>query len=183
MFDPLYVGWCVVKVAFHEIVGDEYVRRISDDGWFPGDEVTARTPVDGLVMLRRIGSDRVDVTGRLMVVIAASCDRCCRLVSTELATEFTYHCHLGQDEVDGAAEISEWCEEDCHTVFLPEPIVDLGVLLREQVYLALPARVLCRNDCRGLCQQCGIDLNDARCSCPRTGGSGPFAVLRQVKGK
>jgi len=183
MFDPLSVGWYAVKVAFHEIVGDEYVRRISDDGWFPGNEVTARSPVDGLVSLRRIGSDRVDVTGRLTVLIAASCDRCCRPVSSELAVDFIYHCRLGQEEVDGAATVAEVCEEDCQTLFLSEPIIDLGALLREQVYLALPARVLCRNDCRGLCQQCGADLNDSRCSCLQTGGSGPFAVLRQVKGK
>lgn len=72
---------------------------------------------------------------------------------------------------------------DCQTLFLPEPIIDLGVLLREQIYLALPARVLCRSDCRGLCQQCGTDLNDARCSCLQDGDGGPFSVLRQVKGK
>lgn len=173
----------MVKVAFHQIVGDEYVRRISDDGWFPGDEVTARTPVDGLVSLRRVASDRVDVTGRMTVVVAAACDRCCRPVSSELAIEFTYHCRLGRESADDAATVTECREEDCQTLFLQEPIIDLGSLLREQVFLALPARVLCRSDCRGLCQQCGTDLNDTRCSCRLSGDGGPFAVLRQVKGK
>ncbi|MCB2216743.1 YceD family protein [Desulfofustis glycolicus] len=172
-----------MKVAFHQIVGDEYVRRISDDGWFPGDEVTALTPVDGLVSLRRIGSDRVDVTGRMTVIVTAACDRCCRPVSSELMIELTYHCRLGRESVDGVATVAECREEDCQTLFLPEPIIDLGILLREQIYLALPARVLCCSDCRGLCQQCGTDLNDTRCSCLQDGDGGPFSVLRQVKGK
>ena len=44
--------------------------------------------------------------------------------------------------------------------------IDLGQLMREQFYLSLPMKPLCREDCQGLCGQCGIDLNDDTCECP-----------------
>jgi uncharacterized protein len=38
-------------------------------------------------------------------------------------------------------------------------------VLREQVFLSLPARTLCREDCKGLCPRCGRDLNSEPCAC------------------
>lgn len=182
-FDPLNTErLSSVKVAFQEIIGTELTRRVADDGWFPDEEVETVGPVDGVVVLRRIDSDRVEVTGNLRVVVTANCDRCCRTVQLPLATEFVYYCIAGQ-EPDGGGTETECREEDFQTLYVQDPVIDLGALFREQVYLATPARVLCRRDCQGLCQQCGTDLNDSSCSCQRPEAAGPFAVLRQLKGK
>jgi uncharacterized protein len=43
--------------------------------------------------------------------------------------------------------------------------IDLDALLAEQIYLALPLKPLCRDDCRGLCSRCGANLNIAECGC------------------
>ena len=44
-------------------------------------------------------------------------------------------------------------------------ILDLTVALREQIVLDLPMRSLCRPNCRGLCVECGKDLNEGPCGC------------------
>jgi uncharacterized protein len=44
---------------------------------------------------------------------------------------------------------------------------DLEPLVREDVVLALPMKVLCREDCVGICHRCGKDLNDGPCDCGR----------------
>jgi uncharacterized protein len=41
--------------------------------------------------------------------------------------------------------------------------IDLDPIVREQVLLALPVSVLCREDCKGLCSVCGQDLNESDC--------------------
>ncbi len=169
-----------MNVAFHEIVGSELVRRIIDDGWFPGDELVAEGPVEGGVVLRRTGPDRVEITGSLQVTVGACCDRCCRPVQVPLAVEFFYQCIVGREPVVAGTE-TECRADDYDTVFLPGPVIDLGALFREQIYLALPARTLCRRDCKGLCRQCGADLNETPCSCRQPELSGPFAALRQLK--
>jgi uncharacterized protein len=59
--------------------------------------------------------------------------------------------------------------------------VDLSPLVREQIILALPTRPLCRDNCKGLCASCGINLNTQACSCTVSGGDPRLAVLRTLK--
>ena len=49
--------------------------------------------------------------------------------------------------------------------FYRDDEIDLSELLREQFYLALPMKPLCREDCRGLCPQCGVNRNTGTCDC------------------
>jgi uncharacterized protein len=58
--------------------------------------------------------------------------------------------------------------------------LDLGEMIREEIILALPGFVLCKENCVGLCQQCGANLNDGECPC----GKKPdprWAALEQLK--
>lgn len=48
---------------------------------------------------------------------------------------------------------------------IQEGMIDLDTLLRDALALALPTRPLCRPDCRGLCAQCGAELNAGDCGC------------------
>ena len=59
--------------------------------------------------------------------------------------------------------------------------VDLGPLIREQVLLALPTRPLCREDCRGLCPQCGVNLNHTECGCAIEKFDPRLDALRSLK--
>ncbi len=43
--------------------------------------------------------------------------------------------------------------------------IDLTEDIREDIVLSLPARLLCDEDCQGLCPQCGVNLNSSRCDC------------------
>lgn len=56
--------------------------------------------------------------------------------------------------------------------------LDLAPMLREQVILAAPMQPLCREECLGLCSQCGQNLNERRCGCPPEQAPSPFRVLR-----
>jgi uncharacterized protein len=54
-------------------------------------------------------------------------------------------------------------------------------LVYEQVFLALPTRPLCDEECRGLCPQCGVNRNAGQCSCTVDAGDPRLAVLRGLK--
>jgi DUF177 domain-containing protein len=58
----------------------------------------------------------------------------------------------------------------------------LTPLVREQVLLALTDRPLCREDCRGLCPQCGANLNEKVCGCAVEKLDPRLSVLRALKG-
>jgi uncharacterized protein len=53
--------------------------------------------------------------------------------------------------------------------------------VREQVLLAVPRYVLCREDCRGLCPTCGTNWNAAECECVTDEVDGRWAPLRRLK--
>ena len=61
-----------------------------------------------------------------------------------------------RDTGEGEREIEE---DDLTTAFYEDDEIDLGQLMHEQFYLALPMKPLCRDDCKGLCAMCGTNLN------------------------
>jgi len=58
--------------------------------------------------------------------------------------------------------------------------VDLALPLREHILLDLPLRPLCRPDCRGLCSQCGANLNEGQCGCSPAQMDTRLAVLKKL---
>jgi uncharacterized protein len=59
-------------------------------------------------------------------------------------------------------------------------VLDLGEALRQHVLTATPLQPLCRPDCRGLCAQCGCNLNERACNCAPSASGSPFAALKQL---
>lgn len=62
--------------------------------------------------------------------------------------------HAGEVDVPGG-------EEELRSPYLHGQLLDLGAWARDALILALPAKILCRSDCRGLCPVCAADLNEA----------------------
>ncbi|MBV8050806.1 MAG: DUF177 domain-containing protein [Acidobacteriaceae bacterium] len=56
-------------------------------------------------------------------------------------------------------------------------------VLREQVLLAVPLKAICRQDCKGLCPQCGANLNVAQCSCAEPVEDPRWAALKDLRSK
>ena len=54
-------------------------------------------------------------------------------------------------------------------------------VLREQLLLRVPAYVVCREECRGLCPQCGANLNETTCACEPEQAASPWDALKKLK--
>jgi DUF177 domain-containing protein len=52
-------------------------------------------------------------------------------------------------------------DEDLRSPYVDDDQLDIGRWAHDATILALPSRILCRPDCRGLCPTCGVSLNDA----------------------
>ncbi len=102
------------------------------------------------------GADRYYWQARLETAIRAQCRRCLAPVSVPLSES------LGLVFV---AEEASGGDDDCYVVPARATAVDLGAAVYEELLLAMPQYVLCREDCRGLCPRCGADLNDGPCGC------------------
>jgi uncharacterized protein len=73
--------------------------------------------------------------------------------------------------------------EELHTPYLDDGQLQIARWARDALVLALPAQLLCREDCRGLCPACGADLNEADPADHRheTGGDPRWAKLRELR--
>lgn len=82
-------------------------------------------------------------------------------------------------ELDG----SEVAEDDLGLSEYTGDEIDLGAMMREQFYLALPMKPLCQPDCKGLCPVCGKNRNRETCSCESTWVDPRFEVLKNFRKK
>ena len=85
---------------------------------------------------------------RFSVKIEGACMRCLADAAPEIAVD------AREVDVPGGGE-------ELDSPYVSEGVLDLRGWVRDGLALALPAQILCRPDCAGLCPQCGVDLNEA----------------------
>ena len=106
--------------------------------------------------------DRFRLVGAVATVLELSCSRCLDPFQLPVESSFDVR-YLPQSENTG--EEREVEEDDLSDGFYRDEVIDLGQLMEEQFYLALPMKPLCRGDCKGLCAHCGANVNVETCDC------------------
>jgi uncharacterized protein len=121
------------------------------------------------------------LTGRVKTVLELPCSRCLEpfTIPVDAAFDLRYQPHA-QNTGEGEREIEE---DDLTTAFYENDEIDLGQLMREQFYLALPMKPLCADACRGLCAVCGTNLNRGTCTCTQAWEDPRLAVLKTLNKK
>ena len=125
---------------------------------------------------------KVVVEGKLVAVAKVECDRCLGPVTVPINTEFSVE--YVTLETYRTTEIAELGEEDLALSVFEGEFIDVDEILREQLLLAVPTHVICREDCKGLCPMCGEDRNLSNCDCKTTEIDPRWAGLEElVNGK
>lgn len=120
----------------------------------------------------------ITVTGTVSCVLEKICDRCGENVSVALNCDFREaFTNLPEKADEEAME-----DEDVIHLFDGDEI-DLLPYAEQALFLAMPMKTLCRPDCKGLCPQCGINLNENECSCDKSPIDPRFAVLADLLNK
>ncbi len=111
--------------------------------------------------------DHYEINGQLDATVMVPCSRCLELYPLEISRAL-HLVLLPRPQNPAAVEIGLG-DEDMDTSFYSEQKVVLEDVVGEQINLALPMRPICKPDCKGLCLNCGTDLNRHSCTCPRQG--------------
>jgi len=125
--------------------------------------------------------DKFRLVGHLRTELELACSRCLEPYRFPIDASFDQR-YLPSSAASTEAE-QEIEEDDLETSYYTEEQIDLNQLLREQFYLALPMKPLCREDCKGLCAQCGTNLNMGRCDCAPVWEDPRLAALKALKEK
>ncbi len=143
-----------------------------------GDEVVevGRAHLSGELAREAAG---IQFTGDVETGARMRCSRCLESYSFPLELHFRLLYTTSRDSEKGGAGRLD--EESMTLVHYDGARIDLGALLREQVYLGLPLKPLCSTGCRGLCPRCGANLNAGTCGCPQERPEDPgFGVLKKL---
>ena len=125
-----------------------------------GDEgrLAGRTTLD--LQAIRAGA-HVRLAGSVNATVEFDCDRCLKPLSVAVDQSFD----LLYVPPLGTGEEHELGEDDLSIAFYQDDVIDFDDLVREQIELALADGAVVQRKCRGLCPECGANLNDAECAC------------------
>lgn len=167
-------------------------------------------PVQAHISLRKV-DDVIVVSGNIGTFIELICSRCANPFQHSCKPTFSaLFCkdpvmagiaHLQRHKTEnrettkpigqnqGFARHSHNFEDDQATLegkdlditYLSHEYIDLSDVLAEQLQLQIPFQPLCKESCKGICPQCGTDLNLGRCACAKIQNKHPFSVLSDYK--
>ena len=114
-----------------------------------------------------------EISASTKLVIAIPCDRCLKEVEYEMPIELEKKIDLDKED----AELEEGFDE---SDFIDGYHLDVDKMLYSEILLGWPAKVLCTDDCKGMCNVCGQNLNQGTCDCEDTSLDPRMSVVRDL---
>jgi uncharacterized protein len=176
-------------------IKDLELRKIEFDESFPagvidyGEDILQKVPLRAtgraeLIREHRGGKDIVDdirIVAKLTTEIEVYCARCLEPVGNSVAESFDLiYRPLG---VDAAGEERSINAAETEIGYYQGEGILLEDVLKEQVLLALPVKQVCKPGCKGLCPQCGTNLNQEKCGCVQAVVEPRWAALEDIRKK
>ena len=108
--------------------------------------------------LSNLGPSKALIEGNASITVAMQCDRCLQDVDHTFDLTFC-------EEVFSPDKASEAGVDDEENNFMDGFNLDTDVLVENEILLNWPMKILCKEDCKGICKVCGKNLNDGDCGC------------------
>ncbi len=136
-------------------------------GSFP---ILEKTPV--ALKLQNIGGGKAEIEGNVKLVFRTQCDRC--LAEVETPMELSFERTAVAPEAEGEEEDSD----DSH--FMEGYQLNVETLVYDEILLNWPMKILCREDCKGVCPVCGRNRNEGDCGCDTFVPDSRLAALQDI---
>jgi len=122
----------------------------------------------------------VELEGRVAADILLNCGRCLKEFRLSVTDSFSLtFSPVPQEGVE--EEEVELDADELGLITYRDDVLDLTAALLEQLVMVVPISPVCSDGCQGLCPECGLDLNDSRCTCEKKVFNNKFSVLAGLK--
>lgn len=150
--------------------------EFSDPGILQKGPLTA----EGVAELLPHTGGEVRVKGRIGGDLETECDRCLGRASFHIDAPFDlfYRPQESVERNDGEETAIDAGEAEMG--FYELPGLELEDIIREQVLLQLPMQRVCREDCKGICPNCGANRNETACTCQPRPGDDRWMALKDL---
>lgn len=137
-------------------------------GTFP---IVSNQPVSLLISNK--GNKELQITGSVIVVLTVPCDRCLEDVQVSLELEIDREVDMNQTEEERHETLDE-------QFYIEGYNLDVDKLVCSEILVSWPSKVLCMEDCKGLCNTCGTNLNLKTCDCEPTDLDPRMAQIQEI---
>lgn len=128
-----------------------------------------------LIGVKNSGGKTLKVEAKAEVLLTAPCDRCLTDVDVNINVDYSREFALNK----GVIEMDDLDVAE----FIDGLILDTEQLVQDEILVNWPMKVLCKEDCKGICNKCGCNLNEQTCSCDRTVVDPRMAAIQDVFNK
>lgn len=143
-------------------VGTTQVNDFHEEDFQADDDIHVVGPLDGHVRMRRTNQGLL-VDGWVDLTLQLECSRCLKVFEQPMHITFEEQFYPTVDVVSGLP-LAPFDEEEIFPIDAHHEL-DLTEAIRQNALTELPMVTLCQEDCKGLCSQCGHDLNLGPCEC------------------
>jgi uncharacterized protein len=164
----------LAELEIHRVSVSESYRPGSLD--YHGAEFRQTAPLQIHATAELLGAE-IHLWGHLETRLEAACDRCLGPVEIPVSSDFDlFYRPLQSIAKEEDIEIPA---DEMEVGFFTGDGIELADVATEQVILSVPMKVICSPECRGLCPECGANLNLTRCGCAPRRKDSPFASLQE----
>lgn len=163
----------------------EVAELYEPDCWKEGEAGEQVLGLDGplrvAARIKRAGNKYI-LDANLKGGVIIRCDRCLEPFHGDLNSDFHLYLQAKPPAQQGEGETEvELLDEDMEVEYISGDELNLDEIVREQVFLSLPMKSICREGCRGLCPVCGVNRNSAECACLKESVNPAFLKLSDFK--
>ena len=156
--------------AIHQSVPIEMTCFRSEMGNYV---ITDKTSLE--LSVEYAGDRKLEVTGKAEIISSAPCDRCLEPVVT------VFDLNISRITKGNVTDESEVESEDLDEAnYIDGYTLDVDQLVGSEILIGWPTKILCSEDCKGICNVCGQNLNQGTCNCEDTSLDPRMSVIRDV---
>lgn len=135
------------------------------------------SPVKGNLSVNKVGQELI-IEGEITTKAEFECSRCLKNYTDEICVPVAVIYHpLEELKAEGKYEIKD---DELDMGFYAADEFDLLELIKEQLVLNVPMKLLCSEECKGICPKCGTDLNINKCNCSLTEVDSRLEILKDL---
>jgi len=110
--------------------------------------------------LIHLGKKKIQMNAEIQMTLEIPCGRCLEPVSVPFV--------ISVDQQLELSDTPDQVTEDSDEPYIDGYLLDVDALVRNELFVHIPLRVLCKEDCKGICKRCGTNLNLGTCDCDAT---------------
>ena len=128
---------------------------------------------DAHIVVKHVKQRELMIEGQAKMLLEVPCDRCLESVQVPFVLEFTKNVDLQESSEVQSDDLDEKNYIDGYNL-------DVDKLLYNEILIGWPMKILCSEDCKGICNVCGQNLNQGTCDCEDTSLDPRMSVIRDV---